>query len=241
MASELYVALSGQVALRKRLDTIANNVANMNTVGFRAEEIKFEALVQQAGDNSVDYASTGDSYLSRKAGSLVQTGNPLDVAARGEGWFAVKTPGGVAYTRDGRMQMRESGQLVNLDGYPVLDAGNTPLVLDPTAGPPAIAGDGMISQNGLQVGAVGLFRFDPSAKLARTQYGGVSADKPPTPVLDFTENGIAQGFVENSNVNPVMEMTRLITLTHAFDSVSNMMQSTETSQQDAIKTLGSTS
>jgi flagellar basal-body rod protein FlgF len=239
--TNLYVSLSGQVALRKRLDTIAANVANMNTVGFRSSEVKFEALVEKAGSNNVAYSSTGVDYISRRNGGMIKTDNPLDVAIQGDGWFAIKTQGGTSYTRDGRLNLTETGTLQNVDGNPVLDAGGTPIVIDPTGGAPKIAADGMITQDGNQVGAIGLFRIDSQAKLSRSQFGGLVPDKPATPVLDFTANGVAQGFVENSNVNPVMEMTKLIMVQRAFDSVSNMVQASETSLQDAIKTLGGSS
>ncbi|SED03838.1 flagellar basal-body rod protein FlgF [Rhizobiales bacterium GAS188] len=239
MQSGLYVSLSAQLALRKRVDTIANNVANMNTAGFRADEVRFQALVEKAGSDSVAFASTGSEYISRRIGGMTRTNNPLDVAVQGDGWFAVKTPGGTTYTRDGRMQLSETGTLQNVQGYQMLDAGGTPLVIDPAAGPPTIASDGMISQNGNQVGAIGLFKIDDQAKLSRSNFGGVVPDKPATAVLDFAQNGVVQGFVENANVNPVMEMTKLIMVSHDFDGVSSMIQSSESSLTEAIKTLGS--
>jgi flagellar basal-body rod protein FlgF len=241
MQSSLYVSLSAQVALKKRMDTIANNVANMNTVGFRADEVKFQALVDKAGSNNVAFTSTGSDYISRRPGGLTKTDNPLDVAIQGDAWFAIKTPAGTTYTRDGRMRLLETGTLENIEGRPMLDAGGTPIVLDPTAGAPSISSDGMITQNGLQVGALGLFKIDDQAKLTRSNFGGLIPDKPATAVLDFVTNGVVQGFVENANVNPVMEMTKLIMVSHAFDSVSNMTQSSEASLTDAIKTLGSSS
>jgi flagellar basal-body rod protein FlgF len=241
MQTGLYVSLSAQIALRKRIDTIANNVANMNSVGYRASEVKFSALVEKAGANNVAYSSTGADFISRRNGGMVKTDNPLDIAIQGDGWFAIKTPGGTTYTRDGRLNLAETGTLQNVDGNPILDAGGTPIVLDPSAGAPKIASDGMITQDGAQVGAVGLFQIDPAAKLSRSNFGGLIPDKPATPVLDFTANGVAQGFVENSNVNPVMEMSRLIMVSRAFDNVSNMIQSSETSLTDAIKTLGGSS
>jgi len=210
----------------------------MNTVGFRASEVKFEALLDKTGSANVAFSSTGTDYISRRNGGMVKTDNPFDVAVQGEGWFAIRTAAGTAYTRDGRLNLSETGTLQDINGNPVLDAGATPIVIDPTAGSPMIASDGMITQGGNQVGAIGLFRIDPQAKLTRSSAGGLIPDRPATPVLDFTTNGVAQGFVENSNVNPVMEMTKLIMVSHAFDSVSNMISSSESSLQDAIKTLG---
>ncbi len=241
MQDGLYVALSGQVALQKRLDTIAHNVANMNTAGFRADEVSFSTVLANTGDNSTAFASTGANYISRKFGSMSSTGNPLDIAVRGDGWFAVQTPAGTAYTRDGRMRMSDSGSLESLNGYPILDAGGAPILLSPNAGPPVISGDGMISQGGQASAAVGLFTIDDSARLERYDNSSVIPDKPATPVLDFSNSGVVQGYVEGANVNPIMEMSRMIAVTHAFEGVSTAIQSTENSLTDAIKTLGATS
>lgn len=238
MQAGLYVALSAQLALQKRIDTVAGNVANSGTAGFRAEEVKFETLLMQAGRDQIAFTSPGDTYLSRQAGELVQTGNPLDTAIRGDGWIAIATPSGTAYTRDGRMRMLESGELQTLSGYPILDAGGAPLLLDPTAGPPRIAADGMISQGSRQMGAIGLFRIPESAKLMRAGESAVIADIPAEPVLDFVKDGVVQGFMERSNVNPVLEMARLIQLTRAFESVSAVLNESESSLQSAIKNLG---
>ena len=240
MQSSLYVGLSAQIALRNRLDTIAHNVANASTAGFRAENIRFDTLVERAGNDLVAFASTGDSYLSRLSGGVTKTDNPLDMAVNGDGYFAFQGPNGPVYTRDGRMIMTPQGQLVTMRGYPILDAGGSALLLDPNAGPPTISRDGMITQNGRQVGAVGLFAIEPNAKLMRFENSGVMPDKPATPVLEFVRNGVLQGFTENSNVNPVDELSRLMAVQRAFESVTQTMSASETSFVDAIKTLGAT-
>lgn len=241
MQSSLYVALSGQVALQKRLDTIANNIANMNTAGYRAEEVSFASLLSRAGKSPTAFAVSGEDYISRGAGEMISTGNPLDVAVRGDAWFALRTPDGIVYTRDGRLHMDEAGTLVSVNNNPILDAGGATIQLDPSAGAPVISQDGMISQNGFQVGAVGLFTIDPSAHLARHDNSAVRPDIPASPVLDFTNAGVVQGMSEGSNVNPVLEMARMINVSRTFESASNAIQSTENSLQDAIKSLGATS
>ena len=238
MQTGLYVALSAQLALQKRLDTIAANVANAGTVGYRAEEVKFETFLSQAGADPVAFASTGETFVSRKAGELVKTDNPLDVAVRGDAWIAISTPAGTVYTRDGRMRMVDSGELQTLNGYAVLDAGGAPVLLDPAAGPPQIATDGMISQGKRQLGAIGLFRIDERAKLARFENSGVIPDRQAEPVLDFATEGVVQGFVERANVNPVLEMAHLIMVTRAFESVTATINESEASQRNAIKDLG---
>jgi len=238
MQNGLYVSLSAQVALERRLETVANNVANMNTVGFRGDAVHFSTELAKAGDSSISYVSPGTSYISREVGAAVKTDNPFDVAIQGDGWIAIQTQSGIAYTRDGRMQMSDSGALQTLIGNPVLDAGGAPIVLDPTGSAPNIGGDGMISQDGRQVGAIGLFSIDPQANLVRAENSGVVPDRPATPILDFTQNGIAQGYVEGANINPIQEMTKLISLTRNFDGVNSEVTQTESSLEDAIKTLG---
>ena len=242
METTLPVALSAQMAMEKRLDTIAHNVANSRTAGFRAEEIRFEELISRSAKDPVSFASEGSSYLSTRAGELTETGNPLDVAASGEGFFAVQGPNGTVYTRDGRMKINNQGGLESLNGYAVLDVGGAPLQIDPSNGPLVIAGDGMINQGRNQIGAIGLFTMPPGAKLTRFDNSGVIPDRAAVPVVDFNgTEGVKQGFVEGSNVNPVLELSRLITLQRTFESASNMVQTTEQSLQEAIRSLGSRS
>ena len=238
MQNGLYVSLSARISLSRRLDTIANNVANANTPGFRVDGVSFATQLAKAGEAKVSYVSPGETFVSMRAGSLVTTGNPLDAAVQGEGFFAVQQNGQTVYTRDGRMQMDETGGLTSLTGAPVLDAAGAPIQLDPGAGPPSIMRDGMILQDGRQLGALGLFQLDPAAKLARAGTSGFLSDKQAQPILNFTANSVVQGAVEQANVDPVHEMTRLIAVTRTFDGVTNGVAQTETSLTDAIKTLG---
>ena len=173
-------------------------------------------------------------------GGVTPTGNPLDFAVSGNGWLAFQGPNGPVYTRDGRMQMTSTGALTTISGYPVLDAGGSPISLDPNAGPPSVSRDGMIQQGNSQIGALGLYSINPRANLTRFDNSGVVPDMPAQPIVEFTKNGVLQGHVEGSNVNPVMEMTRLITIQRTFDSIAAGMHTTETSMSDAIKTLGGT-
>src|SRR6185437_1017185 len=189
MQNGLYVSLSAQVALERRLETIADNVANMNTVGFRATGVAFESEIARAGDSRLSYASSGSDFISRRLGGLIKTDNTLDFAVQGDGWFGIQTPQGVAYTRDGRTTIDESGMLRTLSGDPILDAGGAPILLDSTAGPLAVSADGMITQDGRQIGAIGLFAIDLTATLKRAENSSVVPDKPATPVLDFTRDG----------------------------------------------------
>jgi flagellar basal-body rod protein FlgF len=241
MQSGLYVSLSGQAALLKRLDTISQNIANANTAGYRAEEISFSTLLSRAGSTPVAFAVEGDSYISLKPAEISRSGDPLDIAVRGDGFFAIKTPAGVAYTRDGRLHMDANGSLLTVNNYPILDAGGSAILLDPNAGAPTIAADGMISQGGRQLGAVGLYQLDPNSKLSRVDNSAIQSDRPAVAVLDFNNNGVLQGMVEGSNVNPILELTHMIAIQRNFESASNVIQGTEANFTDAIKTLGSPS
>ncbi|WP_262027319.1 flagellar basal-body rod protein FlgF [Microvirga sp. Mcv34] len=238
MQSSLYVALSAQVAMEKRLNTIANNVANMNTGGFRADEVKFEEILSLAAKENVSFASSGHNYVSRRTGPVVKTDNPLDVAIQGEAWFAFDGPRGPVYTRDGRFKMNENGDLLTVEGYRVLDAGGSPIALDPMGGAPNISHDGTITQGTSQVGAIGLFNLRNDSRLSRFGNSGVMSSIPGEVVQDFNSNGIQQGFSEGSNVNPVLEMTKMIAVQRNFDSAATTIQESESTFMDAIRSLG---
>lgn len=252
MQSALYVSLSAQVSLEKRLATIANNMANVKTAAFRADAVKFETALSRAASQAVAFATPGENFISRKEGAVTQTGNPLDVAIAGNSmspypggpdpgatsWMAFQGPNGPVYTRDGRMQMDINGQLRTLTGYPVLDSGGTPIIVDPDAGPIVIARDGSISQGINQVGQLGLFDIAADAKLERFGNSGVIPDKPATAALDFVTVGFQQGFVEGSNVDPLSELTHMMMATRTFQNASSLIQDSESTLQNAIRTLG---
>ncbi len=238
MQSGLYVALSAQVALEKRLTTIADNVANANTVGFRATEVKFEDVVSGLGNDSVSFVSPGSTYLSTKSGGIKQTGNPLDFAVRGEAWFALDTPAGPVMTRDGRFTMLDTGELVSIEGHPVLDAGGAAIQLDPGAGAPEAGADGMLRQNGQPIGAIGLFDFVPGEDFVRYGNSGLVPAAPPEAIVDRGDVGLVQGFVEESNVNPVLEMTNLIMVQRAFENAAAIVRDSDKSLGEAVKAIG---
>ncbi|RVD74120.1 MAG: flagellar basal-body rod protein FlgF [Mesorhizobium sp.] len=239
MQDSLYVALSSQIALERRLDTIADNVANASTIGFRATGVKFEDVVSGTGPKSVSFASSGNTYLSTAHGSMTETGNPFDFAIQGDAWFAIETPAGTVMTRDGRFSMNENGELMSIEGYPVLDGGGAPIQLDPRNGPPKAGADGSLRQNDQLVGAIGLYNFDPGQNFVRYGNSGIVPARTPEPITDRSDVGVAQGFLEESNVNPVQEMTRLIMVQRAFENTAALIRQTDATTDDAIKTLGS--
>lgn len=239
MQTTFPVALSAQLATERRLETIADNLANARTAGFRAEEVKFDSILSTAAQRPVAFVSGGERFVSTKAGELTQTGNALDLAVSGDAFFSFQGPNGPVLTRDGRVQMLDTGELVTVNGDPFLDVGGAPLLLDPAGGPPQVARDGMITQNGVQVGAVGLFALAPGTQLTRAGTSGFVPDRAPVPVVEFADNSVMQGFTEGSNVNPILEMTRLIEVQRTFEMAASMVQTSEGSLASAIAALGS--
>ena len=233
-----YVNLSGQLAIDRRMATIANNIANAGTVGYRAEELKFDTILSRVSKSPTAFSTVGGQFVSERTGGFNKTGNPLDVAVAGQGFLAIQTPQGIAYTRDGRLQMTATGELTSVSGYPILDAGGAPLQLDANGGAPTIARDGMITQNGRQLGALGLYSIDLSQGYRRTDNAGIVPVAQAAPIVTFAADGVVQGFVEEANVNAVTEMTDLIAVTRSFDALQSALDENDNSLKKAIQTLG---
>lgn len=241
MQSGLYVGLSSQIALERRLTTIADNIANANTVGFRQTGVKFEELLGGISRSSTSFVSDGESYLSPLSGGIDSTGNNLDFAIQGDAWFGLETPTGTVLTHDGRFKLTPEGELTSLEGYPVLDPGGAPIQINAAGGSPAVGRDGAMTQNGVQVSAIGLFDYQGASEFQRFGNSGVMVGSVPEPVLDRSDVGVLQGFVEQSNVNPLKELTSLIMVQRTFDNVAALMRDSDSSLTEAIKALGSRS
>ncbi len=241
MQSGLYVGISSQIALERRLNTIADNMANMNTVGFRATEVKFDEVMSKTRNDinaKVAFVTQGNDYLSTRSGALESSGNPLDFAIKGDGWFSLDTPAGQVLTRDGRFTMKETGELVSVRGYPVLDAGGAPIQLNRAGGRPEVGADGGIMQDGVRVAQLGVFTADISKGYLRYDNEGVIPTENPQPVVDTISTSVVQGYVEQSNVNGIGQMTELIQVNRAFEGIASLMSDSESSLKEAIKTLG---
>jgi len=213
MDSGYYAACTALAARTRALDTIANNLANASTPGFRAEHNVFSAVLaeqRQAGGSALnramnDYGVMSGTTLDRSQGALQKTGNDLDVAIQGTGFFAVQTAKGTMYTRDGSFQVSALGQLVTPAGDPVLGQKG---VINMLPGPVSISPDGSISSRGALAGKLKLVDFKPGTDLVSagaTYYAAPEANE--IPAVGST---VKQGALENSNVNPVASMVELI-------------------------------
>lgn len=235
----LYVGLSAQRALLARLDTLADNVANASTPGFRATSVTLGTIDSPTA--GVSFADRGSAYLTRRTGEIRATGNTYDVAIEGDAWLSVQTSSGPAITRDGRLSMAATGDLRTTSGHAVLDTGGAAIQLDPSGPAPVIARTGAITQGGRLVGALGLFRVASDAVLTRGPDTTVLSSRPPIASNDTAGVFVRQGFLEGSNVAPEKEVMRLIAIQRLFDAVSAVSNQTEATFVEGVRQLGGAS
>ena len=239
MDNALYVGLSRQMTLQRQLDIAANNLANVDTAGFKVESLMLQSdpLTPDKAPRSGPIKYVLDDGVARDfgEGSLEKTGNTYDLAIDGQGFFQVQTPEGVRFTRDGRFHVDTSNQLVDGQGNAVLDSGGSPISFDPQKPEPSIGKDGQITQGVQTGGKVGVVRFADLSGLTKAGGNYLTSDETPTPV---TQGVVRQGSVEHSNVSPVAEVTSLIDIQRAYERVANMMNSTQDLSRDAIQRLG---
>ncbi len=234
-----YVALSGQLTLEQRLSTLAGNIANANTAGFKAGAVDFKTLLANVGREGTAFAATAANTLDMSTGGMSHTGNPLDLAVSGPATFGYQSPQGTYYSRDGRLTITPDGQVQNLQGHSLMDASNSPISVEPSAGEATVGRDGSIVQGGKVVGQVGLFLLNVSDGYSRRGSSGIVPKAQPELVSDYTRNGVLQGYIEGSNVNPVTEMVNLIEVSRAFEAVSTFADKALEAERNAIETLGS--
>lgn len=241
--NSIYIGVSGQLSLMRRMDSLAQNMANVNTAGFRAQGLKFDQVLSKQAVNHGDrpsFVSAGSSYIDTRPGSITKTSNPFDIALLDtKAWLSIQTPNGVTYSRDGRMNMTPDGQLVSVNGYNYLDQSGAPIQLNAKGETPVIRPDGTIYQGNRPVAVLGLFKFPEDTKLSYAPNSSVTGNKAPLPIDDRSTAKVTQGFIESSNVNGVVEMTNLISVTRAFEQMEALLRTQEAQHLDAIKTLGS--
>jgi len=230
------VALSGQVARQRQMDVIANNVANLSTVAFKAEEMDFATFVSGATGQRVSYVEDAGTVRDWSQGPLTRTGNSLDVALQGSGFLEVDTPNGTRYTRDGRLKLDSSGQLVTLDGEAVLGDSEQPITVPSGSGMITIGQDGSVStQSGGTVGRLAMVDFDDEQSLVAESDGQYSTDEIPNPASPDTK--LIQGMIEGSNVQPVLEITRLMAAARAVGMAKTFQDGESDRHKNAIDRL----
>lgn len=237
MENTSYIGLSRQIALGRQLDLIANNVANMNSAGFKGERAIFEEfLVKTSNRKKLSYVQDRGIWREMKQGPLERTGSPYDVALKGEGaFFVVGTIDGPRYTQNGRFQLDGEGTLVTQAGYPVLDDGGNPIVIDPLDGDITISSEGAVIGELGEIARLQLVQFDQlqdMKKIGDSLYNTNEDPKDPENVQ------VAQGMFEASNIQGIIEMTRMMDVVRAYTSTANMLQTGHDLQRRAVERLG---
>ncbi len=235
------VAASRIVAQQRVMDVIAGNIANANTAGFKAERVQFsDWLVRRQdadapqGDRTIAYTQDRATWREQQAGTLTHTGNPFDLGITSDGYFTVSTSRGPRLTRDGRFGLMPNGTIADAAGDAVLDSNGRPIVLSTTDTQITIAGDGTVSSENGQLAKIGIVQPTDAMQLTaegNTLYASGSATTP------VASPGLVQGSIEDSNVQPVLEMTRMIDGLRQFQFISQFIQAEGDRQQSAIDKL----
>lgn len=241
MDNTLMLALQTQRVLQRRMDVAANNLANINTSGFKTDTLLIEEVNQteaHAEENPSQIRFVRDVGIMHgmDQAPIAMTGNPLDVAIEGDGFFMIEGMGGeTQYTRDGAFSLAGDGRLVTSDGRAVLNSGGAPIVLDPQGESPSIGRDGVIRVAGVEAGRIGVASF--AAPGALSKVGDNLWDAQGQQPGAF-EGVIVQGALEGSNVRPVIELTRLIEISRAYASAARIVSSADELRRSAIQQLG---
>jgi flagellar basal-body rod protein FlgF len=242
MDNALYVGLSRQMVLRREMDIVANNIANADTAGFKVESLMTKAepkapAATMGGPRPVKFVASAGVARDFGQGALRRTDAPLDMGIEGQGFFRVTTPSGERFTRDGRFRTDETGRLVTQGGAPVMDDGGGEITIDPEKGQVTVAPDGTVSQGAERIAKVGVFTFDTLSVLEKTGdnlYQNTSNQQP----KPATEARVRQGMLEGSNVQPILEITRMIEVSRAYESMAKMMDSNAELSRRSVERMG---
>ncbi|MEO8114597.1 MAG: flagellar basal-body rod protein FlgF [Phenylobacterium sp.] len=242
MDNALYIGLSRQMVLRRELDIVANNIANADTNGFKVESLMTKTdpkapAMTLGGPKPVKFVTSDGVARDFGQGALRRTDSPLDVAIEGQGFFKVTTPTGERYTRDGRFRTDDLGRLVTQGGAPVMDEGGSEITLEPDKGPVSIATDGTVTQGAERMGKVGVVQFASLSALEKTG-DNLYQNKSNQPATPATDARIRQGMLEGSNVQPILEITRMIEVSRAYEQMTKMMDSNADLARRTVERMG---
>jgi flagellar basal-body rod protein FlgF len=243
------VGLSRQVALQRELDVVANNIANLNTTGYKSDNTVFQEFLMpgvrasqfRGADRFVSFVQDRATWTDFTQGPVQPTGNPLDVAISGDSFITVQTPRGERYTRNGALQINAQGQLVTSEGLAVVGT-NGPITFQPNDREISIGIDGTISvregQNTIdaQRGKLKLASFASPRLLQKDGTSTYVAPAGVTPQVP-TDAKVTQGAIEKSNVQSVMQMTRMIEITRAYTQIAQILQNQSDLRRTALDKL----
>lgn len=239
MENTLIIALSRQTVLERQMDVIATNLANVTTAGYKAENMVFAEQLEQTAEGEVISLVHDVTFMrDLSEGPMTGTNGPLDVAIHGEGYFTVSTPDGPRYTRHGVFQLDASGQIVTTEGNPVEGSGGAPILIPLETSNIVITRDGTVSADAVEIGKIGVVRFENEQALSKIGSGLYEAiDQNPQPT---SESEIVQGMIESSNVNGITEMTRMIDVVRSYEAAGKMAETEHQLILSAIEALMAT-
>ncbi len=233
-----YVALSRLAAQQRALDVTASNLANASTPGFKASRVLFTDWLSNqtgteapVGDRKVAYTQDRATYREQQPGTIQNTGNPLDLAIGGEGYFTVDTPRGPRLTRAGHFTQQANGTIGDMDGNALLSSSGSPLRIAPTDTEITVTPDGTISTESGEIGRVGVVMPSDANRVSPEGSRNLLADAPTAAV---TQAKVVQGAVEDSNVQSVVETTRMMSDLRSFQFTTQFVQAEADRMQSAI-------
>ena len=237
MTSALYVSMSKQMVLHKQMEAIAQNLSNITTPAFKSERVLFkEYLLPGPDGNSVSYVAQDRIVRDMSPGSYSHTGNDLDIAVNGAGWFVVQAEEGELYTRRGHFKLDENRTIVTATGEPILADDGSEITLKKGDGVITISSDGTITAESGALGRLRVVTFEDDSVLQKVASGLFATTEQPTD-LSPEETRVQQGALETSNVNPILEMTRMIDVLRSYQSTQKLAQTDHDLQRRAIRDI----
>lgn len=241
MENASYIALSRQAALWRQMEITANNMANVNTPAFKGEQVMFtDYLVKtpapagRVGTEQIAFVQDIGVLRDTREGPMTSTGNPLDLALHGDGYFVIDTPDGPRYSRQGHFHMDPTGMLVTSAGKAVMQEGDMPIVFAPNETQISIASDGTVSTENGPIGRLRVVRFDNDQELRKAADGLYETTAQP---IEATQRDVVQGMIEESNIQAVAEMTNLIAITRSYQAAQQMIDNEHERALKAYQTL----
>ncbi|MCV6602588.1 MAG: flagellar basal-body rod protein FlgF [Cohaesibacter sp.] len=242
MENSQLIGLSRQMVLRRKMDVIANNLANINTAGYKADNLLFEEYIMPTArmnefrplDKKLSYVIDDRITHQFAPGTIRETGNPVNMAFNDDSsWFVIQAPGGERYTRNGEFDINAQGELVSTEGYPVLGQ-DGPITFTTEDSNIAISRDGVISTERGEIGRIRVVTFDNQDIMVKEGFSLFKHENP----QNVENPDLMSGMVESSNVKGVVEISRMIEVTRAYASLAKAQKSTNDLRERAIEKLG---